>query len=139
MKNTKEKKEEFPGYPHYPQKDDILNQEERTDGDVEQISASDKKNESAIPTLPADEVTEDATPEIVPGTSADVTAEDLAMLGDPQQDNDEGEDETVLPSVRMNENIMGGDLDVPGAEDADDAEGRGTEDEENNFFSRGQD
>lgn len=136
MKNTKEK---FPGYPHYPQGEDITRQDTRTDGDVEKASRSNKVNQSEITPLPTDEFPSDNTPEIVKGTSADITAEDLVALGDQENDNDEGEDETVIPSLRMNDSLMGGDLDVPGSEDADDVEGRGTEDEENNFFSRGQD
>ncbi|KAA2239763.1 hypothetical protein F0L74_26595 [Chitinophaga agrisoli] len=88
------------------------------------------------------ELTEDdATPEIIPGTEADVTADDLAALGPRDEDQDDGDDENVrardiLVSERDEESDEEEDgLDVPGAEDDDEMEEIGAEDEENNDYS----
>lgn len=82
--------------------------------------------------------------EIVMGTEADVTPEDLALLGDPDQDLDGGEDELVgkaeLDDIdnegeALNEaagDKSGRDLDAPEGDEED-------EDEENDFFSLGGD
>jgi len=75
----------------------------------------------------------------VRGTSADVTKDDLKMLGRRDRDLDEGEDELLLPGLEIGPDLSGDDLDVPGSELDDDEEDIGSEDEENNFYSRGQD
>jgi hypothetical protein len=49
---------------------------------------------------------------------------------------DEGD---LVPELDFDEEIMGGDLDVPGAELDDEQEELGSEDEENNFYSLGGD
>ncbi|RYY54444.1 MAG: hypothetical protein EOO09_14205 [Chitinophagaceae bacterium] len=89
---------------------------------------------------------------IVMGTEADVTKEDLELLGDPDQDMDGGDDEdfnrvsldaTDEDGDPLNENAeamsaTGEDLDMPG----DDAEGTDesiNEDEENQYYSLGSD
>jgi hypothetical protein len=123
------KKEDLPGYPHYPQSEDITSRQPRADNDVEQLGATGK---SKIPVRKKDESEEDQTPDIIPGTDADLDDEDLMALGDPDQDLDDGDDENLIPNIRMNDELMGGDLDFPSDEDPD-------EDEENNFYSRGQD
>lgn len=86
--------------------------------------------------------------EIVMGTEADVTEEDLQLLGDKDQDMDGGDDElarssalddTDLDGDKLNEadeRRAGDDLDVPGSELDDDNEDIGEEDEENNYYSR---
>jgi hypothetical protein len=89
---------------------------------------------------------EDEEVEIVMGTEADVTAEDLALLGDPNQDMDQGEDEMVrkeglddvdndgdpLNEAASDNDTTGDDLDVPGDdEEQDEME----EDEENKYYS----
>ena len=135
-KNNKEEKE-FPGYPHYPAKDDILNQPGavRVDIDVENLSHSNTQTSSALPdksvkvpaadeeVLPLDDI------EIVPGTDADVTEEDLLILG--EKDADFGRRDELA--------VTGDDLDVPGSEDDDANEDIGEEDEENNYYSLGGD
>lgn len=97
---------------------------------------------------------EDITPknedEIVMGTEADVTEEDLELLGDKDEDMDGGDDEEMkdafldntdedgdkLNEASGNDIKTGADLDVPGSE-LDDADERiGEEDEENNYYSR---
>ncbi|WP_298738877.1 hypothetical protein [uncultured Chitinophaga sp.] len=89
---------------------------------------------------------EDASPEIIMGTEADVTAEDLANLGPRDEDMDEGEDESVRARDLLvkqtdeeSDEEPPEELDVPGAAADDDAESRGMEDEENNEYSLGGD
>jgi hypothetical protein len=92
--------------------------------------------------------------EIVMGTEADVTKDDLELLGDPNEDYDmnddeqidmEGLDDTDADGDLLNEGIAdtdstGDELDIPGADGSDprqDAMGQG--DEENNYYSLGSD
>ena len=138
-KNTDEEKD-FPGYPHYPAREDILNQPdaERVDVDVENLSRSNKQTSSALPdrsvkTPAADEqppaigdMDDDVT---VERTDADVTPDDLVALG--EKDAGFGRREELA--------VTGDDLDVPGSEDDDDNEDIGEEDEENNYYSLGGD
>ena len=58
------KKEDLPGYPHYPQSEDITSRQPRSDNDVEQLGASGK---SKIPVRKKEDIDKDATPEIVRG------------------------------------------------------------------------
>lgn len=143
MANNKNKEEDkdFPGYPHYPAREDILNQPdvERVDVDVENLSRSNKQTSSALPDKsvktpaadeqPPAEVVETGDLDIVPGTEADVTEDDLIALG--EKDADFGRREEL--------GVTGDDLDVPGAEEDDDNEEIGEEDEENNYYSLGGD
>src|SRR4051812_15915090 len=109
--NSENKKEDFPGYPHYPSSEDILNpanNEGKVDIDVENLSQSDKVadlnfNQQPVETLNSD-VEQPALPEmkddesdigIVAGTEADLTEDDLAVLGSLDQDMDLGEDEQI--------------------------------------------
>jgi hypothetical protein len=85
--------EKFPGYPPYPQGEDIYYQEEETDLDPE---SPDKMKLAAEPV---------DTP------------------------NEKG----------FEDDVSGGDLDVPGAELDDTQEEIGSEDEENNYYSLGGD
>jgi hypothetical protein len=85
--------------------------------------------------------------EIVMGTEADVTKDDLLLLGDPDADNDLNEDELVLnarvddiddegdPLNESGSDASGRDLDTPEVEDDDE----GSADEENDFYSLGGD
>jgi hypothetical protein len=84
------------------------------------------------------EPAEDDEIKIVKGTEADVTREDLALLGDKDADQDEGDDE-VTGNARVDETDEEHDLDVPGAELDDREENIGEEDEENNYYSLGGD
>jgi hypothetical protein len=141
--------QDFPGYPHYPAKDDILNPEnytEKVDIDVENLTRSHKispehlKNIEGVPEIEEDftQVSEEEGEDIgiVAGTDADVTAEDLAILGPKDQDMDMGEDEELR--ARGWQPATGRDLDVPDSNlDGNDALGQ--EDEENSYYSLGGD
>jgi hypothetical protein len=135
---TKKKEDAFPGYPHYPESEDITNREKEVDADIEKLTRSHKPNEKEIRNEASQNETEDATPEIVSGTEADVTEEDITLLGDKDRDMDEGEDELILPSILTGPDVTGEDLDAPGADD-NDPDIDPDEDEENNLYSRGQD
>ena len=96
---TGQKEENLPGYPHYPEKEDIMNTDSdatRLDADVENLSRSPLAKNSDLKEQPSSSRYSDATPEIVPGTDADVTKKDLAALGPVDRDMDEGEDETCF-------------------------------------------
>lgn len=146
--------EDFPGYPHYPAKDDILNPDNkftRVDADVENITrahripsenllhaksnagSADGEFPLANPDSEEDEIG------IVPGTEADVTEEDLLLLGDPDKDMDMNEDEAVLTNKEWPLEMTGEDLDVPGADIDDENDALGEGDEENSYYSIGGD
>ncbi len=141
--------EDFPGYPHYPAREDILNpgnDVERVDIDVENLTRSHKitsdhiKGIEGTPEIEPDFTqADDDGPgdlEIVPGTEADVTDEDLLILGTKDGDMDMGEDEELRGRGWVP--ITGRDLDVPDADLAgEDALGQG--DEENSYYSLGGD
>ncbi len=74
----------------------------------------------------------------VKGTEADVTKADLEALGPRDLSMDGGDDEDLKHRVYPVD-FSGGDLDVPGSELDDEQEDIGSEDEENNSYSRGQD
>src|SRR3954453_16579 len=85
--------EDFPGYPHYPAEDDILNPgnaNERVDIDVENLTRSNTiptthiKEIEGVPELESDFTQvpeqEGEQVELSSVSDADITAEDLAML-----------------------------------------------------------
>jgi hypothetical protein len=86
---------------------------------------------------------------IVMGTEADVTEEDLEMLGDPDQDQDMNEDELIdkegldntdfdgdpLNEASVSEVSSGDDLDIP--EEREDDPKKTDDDEENDYYSLG--
>jgi hypothetical protein len=92
---------------------------------------------------------DDDDTKIVMGTEADVTEEDLAMLGDPDQDQDMNEDEFMdkegldntdfdgdpLNEAAVSEVSDGDDLDVP--EEGEDDPKKTEDDEENDYYSLG--
>jgi len=181
--NRNDNDEQFPGYPHYPAQEDITqpnNNNGKVNADDGTISLPDVRDipgqgdivppslgEMADTTISsADEEdlvsgdsldnldNDDDDVKIVMGTEADVTAEDLQMLGALDEDMDMGEDEdlnsklggldaTDEEGVPLNEgsghsiSSVGDDLDVPGSEDDDANESLGEEDEENNYYSLG--
>ncbi|MEO6328818.1 MAG: hypothetical protein ABIO55_07795 [Ginsengibacter sp.] len=141
MTNEKDQnnENEFPGYPHYPAKEDIMNANdvERVDVDVENLSRSPKTStglpdksvrppqaENTEPVL--GDVDDDVEKES-PVSDADITPQDLIALG--EEDANFGTVEKLSPD----------DLDVPGAEEDDANEEIGEEDEENNYYSLGGD
>ncbi|MDQ6814636.1 MAG: hypothetical protein M3040_12925 [Bacteroidota bacterium] len=141
--------EDFPGYPHYPAEDDLLNPEnytERVDIDVENLTRSHTiapdylKNIEGTPEIEPDftQLLEEEGEgiEMVSGNDADVTPEDLAILGEKDQDQDMGEDEDL--KSKGWQPVTGKDLDVPDADvEGEDAAGQG--DEENSYYSLGGD
>ncbi len=125
--NDEKTDEDFPGYPHYPAKEDIMNPKlglEKLPGDDENLTRSgayiDKDAAVRGNVKPLREMDDDLG--IVAGNEADVTIDDLIALGD----------ERV--SGKANE-----ELDIPGAELDDEDEAIGEEDEENNYYSLGGD
>lgn len=150
MKRTKSKsrnkktfREEFPGYPHYPVKEDIMNSPD------EKLSIDLEKPENPLVKEPVREITpETMLPEkgseedfpLVKGNSADVTKQEKQELGDPNLSMDLRDDDDVFRDRPEEERDMAGeDLVVPGAELDDDSERIGSEDEENNLYSLGGD
>jgi len=138
--------EEFPGYPPYSPKDDIMNHSARIDADLESIKVRNTSditthqnpvksdaNESDIPTI---DTTEDEE-EIIKDQFA-VTEEDLEALGPEDLSLDMGADEELKHRGRPVD-FTGKDLDIPGSELDDAAESTGSEDEENNGYSIGGD
>jgi len=134
--------QDFPGYPHYSPKEDIMNNKdiERVDADVENLSRYNKITPSDIPDkaidIPdarqTDNLEADDEVNIVPGTDADLTKEDLVLLGD--KDADFGR-KNELDNFEIDE----AELDIPGSETDDKNEEIGEEDEENNYYSLGGD
>ena len=112
---TTEKKEnnphkDFPGYPHYPAKEDIMNVKavERVDTDVDNLARSTNQRNGPVP---------------------DKTG---------YEQIDENEDFNRVSKLDSTDIDEDG-LDVPGAEDDDANEDIGEEDEENNYYSLGGD
>lgn len=136
-KNNNNTEKEFPGYPHYPAKEDILNQpgSERVKADVENLSRSNTKTSSALPEESIiDEsdkhksVIADTDDDVLQNNEADVTEEDLILL-----------DGADTKQAKLDTLESEADLDIPGAEEDDANEAIGEEDEENNYYSLGGD
>lgn len=121
----------LPGYPHYPGGEDIMNSGKQHVGiDIENPEHVVVKQDL----LPVDETQlEQPETDMIPGTNADVTEEEVIALGDKETDLDEGDDE-VFPREIPDEEMI-----VPGAELDDASEEIGSEDEENNYYSLGGD
>ena len=64
---------------------------------------------------------------------SDLDPEDLTRVKPPNEDPDAPNEK------RFSDDVTGGDLDIPGSELDDDQEEIGSEDEENNGYSMGQD
>lgn len=140
VENSNDEKidQDFPGYPHYPAREDIMDQRNdytRENIDVENLPNS--KNVSGVSQRfqPAGiENREDAAADdqlgLQEGTEADVDDEDLNILN--ATNNELG-----IPQNVSNEESE--DLDIPGSDLDDDNEALGEEDEENNYYSLGGD
>ena len=129
---------DFPGYPHYPPSEDIMNpanNAQRVSVDVENLAptgelpnqAPAKKSSSENP---GSTHQSDDELKIVQGTEADVTKEDLRLLN---------ATEGAYSNASNANTVTGEDLDVPGADADDPNEDIGEEDEENNYYSLGGD
>jgi hypothetical protein len=128
-------KEDFPGYPHYKQEDDMMSKSgkgERVDINPDEttgkiypleIPKQNKNNKETIRKRKMINETEDIN--FISGNEADVSAEEKIML----ENEGELKDKIFSPS----------DLDVPGSELDDESEEIGSEDEENNYYSLGGD
>lgn len=139
--------DEFPGYPHYAANEDIMhpaNRMEKVSPDPESLTRSgayvDKKNvdrpvSSSMDT--AADIDDDLI--IVPGTEADVTKDDLIILGEQNIDDDDETDEEEAVDSKVHLGALNTGLDVPGEEQDDLNESLGEEDEENNYYSLGGD
>ena len=128
---------EFPGYPLYPEREDITLQNKRVPMNDEGIAVN-PKDLAQTDNTPAEEVegiTEEISSELDGVSESDVTKEDLEALGPVDLSMDMGEDEDLLKHRTRPVDFGGQDLDVPGAELDDDDEAIGEEDEENNSYS----
>ena len=126
--------QDFPGYPHYPAKEDIMDKRtdsHRVDVDVENMGRNAAARFTGEPQRqpPAAEPQDDL--DIKMGTDADVDEDDLAVLNATDA-------EIGTPQNVSNEDLET-DLDIPGSELDDAAEEIGEEDEENNYYSLGGD
>ena len=152
--------EEEGGYIELPDVADIPGQEHITNAGVPRemadttISSDDEEGIRDGKDILAPDKGDDEDIEIVMGTEADVTEEDLALLGPRDQDLDGGDDESIqaeglddtdedgdpLNEAASDAATPGDDLDVPEA-NPDDANRDiiGEEDEENNYYSLGGD
>ena len=144
--NDEKTDEDFPGYPHYPAKEDIMDQRtdsHRVDLDVENIPgnrnttgvsqrfSSEANREKAKDAMTPQPGSGDDDLDLKMGTEADVNDDDLAVLNSTDA-------EIGTPQNVSNEDINT-DLDIPGSELDDDNEAIGEEDEENNYYSLGGD
>ena len=132
--STENNEKDFPGYPHYPAKDDIMDKRNSKEVDLDLENVSKK---SAIPM----NVEEFDNPEVsMTGDSeltgvetgneineSDITSEDLLALGESER------------QYGLSIGKEGDQLDIPGSEDDDENEKIGEEDEENNYYSLGGD
>jgi hypothetical protein len=151
-KNKQDQKtQDFPGYPPYPASDDITNKDERIDyGTLRHPDKNDPANpapeEKPLPVPPP----QNSDAAFDPDT--DVSPEEVEMLtaADQNRDMDDPDPEEPLLDTTdedgdpLNEQqpsygLEGADLDVPGSERDDGNEAIGEEDEENNYYSLGQD
>lgn len=139
--------QDFPGYPHYPAKEDIMDQRtgsHKVDMDMENLASSrnatgvsqrfarsqeNQRNAGPQGQQPEENYSDDLN--ISSGTEADVNDDDLAVLNS-------SNDEIGTPQNVSNEDLNT-DLDIPGSELDDDNESIGEEDEENNYYSLGGD
>jgi hypothetical protein len=132
-KATDEQK--FPGYPKYPDREDITVQGSRLSINDEGLATTPENLSRTTGDLGTDDI-------IVPSSrksESDLTKEDLQALGPADLSLDMGEDEDLLKHRSQPVDFAGDDLDVPGSELDDASESIGTEDEENNNYSLGSD
>ena len=131
--------QDFPGYPHYPAREDIM--DKRNDFTKENIDVENLPNSKNLSGVSqrfssdqnaggVQENTEDEL-EIREGTEADVDDDDLAVLN--------STDAEIGRPQNVSSEDIGSDLDVPGSELDDENEDLGEEDEENNYYSLGGD
>jgi hypothetical protein len=144
-RSQNEQDRDLPGYPHYPPDEDIMNPQSgfkkiHADEEIANSRNLSSRMLNERTQEPADATGDnDDDIKIVKGTEADVTKEDLDLLGPREGDPDGGDDELMHASARVDNIENEEELDVPGAELDDDTEDLGEEDEENNYYSLGGD
>ncbi len=142
--------EDFPGYPHYPAKEDLLDPDNNTGRekvDVENLTRAhniSKENLDASRTNDAEEelITEEEDSEndlSINKNEADITAEDMLILGRKDGTLNMGleDDQYIRPDIGLDDPEQLPE--IPGAELDDASEAIGEEDEENNYYSIGGD
>lgn len=148
VEQSRDKKtdQDFPGYPHYPAREDIMDQRagtQQVDMDVENIASSRntagasqrfaRKQEGiqseGVEKRPSEE--EALGLDLQPGNEGDVTSDDLEVLN--------ATNEEIGTPQNVSQEDINTDLDIPGSELDDDNEAIGEEDEENNYYSLGGD
>jgi hypothetical protein len=144
--NDEKTDQDFPGYPHYPAREDIMDERTGThqvDLDVENlpsgrnatgvsqrfITGQGKEEGEKKKISIKNQDNEDM--QLAMGTDADVNEDDLIILNSTDA-------EIGTPQNVSNEDLSS-DLDVPGSELDDENEIIGEEDEENNYYSLGGD
>jgi hypothetical protein len=127
VKSDKKQAEKFPGYPPYPDSEDITRNGTRVSMDDEGRASEEEKIKNIS----------DEEENLIKGKS-NLTKEDLQALGPVDQSLDEGDDE-LLRKRRKRVDFAAKDLDIPGSELDDQNEEIGSEDEENNSYSLGGD
>ncbi len=118
--DNKNNERDFPGYPHYPAGEDAT-QPQNNNGFLSTDVPKREDNDTTI----------DSDDEIVMGTEADITPEEQELLA--STDDYEKLDITDQDG----DELVEGGLDVPGSELDDADEALGEEDEENNYYSLG--
>ena len=143
---SKNSKDQYPGYPHYPADEDITRAKNNNGKEIIDNGAIIPPAQDAIDR-------QEVTTDIMPGTDADITPEELQMLDEADQNMDSvdsrnlkeatldntDDDGELLNEVSSREDLTGEDLDVPGNEDDEATSNMGMEDEENNYYSLGGD
>lgn len=126
--------QDLPGYLPYPPEDDIMSKGQRVEGNLgdDQPTPETIIEPSGRPAAPATGATD-----VDPGRF-DFTEEDLQALGPLDLSLDLGDDEQLKQRTQPVD-FAARDLDIPGTELDDEAENRGSEDEENNPYSLGGD
>jgi len=144
-KVVKKEEEKFPGYPHYPPSEDIMNpkkgyeKKEFTETSRKMIVPASplRKQKTQKEKMAEPSVSDEENPERE-ASEADLNPDEKQFLESDQLSEDMGEDEELRKRVWSVE-MSGQDLDVPGTELDDEAENVGEEDEENNIYSLGGD
>lgn len=134
--------QDFPGYPHYPAREDIMDQRNdltRENVDVENLPNS-RNNTGVNQRFLAGQNRDKAEGAMIPGPATDDDLEMRPGAGDVTPDDLEilnaTDGEIGRPQNISNEDLEN-DLDVPGSELDDENELVGEEDEENNYYSVG--
>ena len=100
----------------------------KEDNSIKKSNKDLDKNEEGYPLYPPNEDIYNQNDEMT-----ELDPENLNKTKAPNEDSNSNNEKSFI------EDVSGGDLDVPGSELDDDQEEIGNEDEENNYYSMGQD